>query len=294
MGETERVQRAAGSRVRRWLRPRRLAAIAVVLVLLALGAFGALYSGVYNVASTDPHLPFVPLVFEYGMIRSVTARAEEVAVPDLESELMVERGFRLFRQHCVQCHGAPGVGRDAVGMGLTPAPANLAYTARIWSAAEIFWITSNGVKMTGMPSWKHKLSEDDLWSLVAFIKTLPRLSTADYRALDERWPGDAAPAIPEPPDGLGDPEHGKVLLQQYACNGCHEIPGVIGVSKAAGPPLGGIARRSYLAGLLPNTRENMTLWIRHPQRVDPLSAMPDLGVTPQDAEDMVAYLITLD
>jgi cytochrome c1 len=60
-----------------------------------------------------------------------------------------------------------------------------------------------------------------------------------------------------------------------------------------GPPLKGIASRLMLGGVLPNSEENMVRWIRFPQEVTPLTAMPDLGVTERDARDMAAYLATL-
>lgn len=50
----------------------------------------------------------------------------------------------------------------------------------------------------------------------------------------------------------------------------------------------------YIAGMLPNNPQSMLLWIREPQRVDPLTAMPSMSVTEADARDIAAYLYTLD
>jgi cytochrome c2 len=97
-----------------------------------------------------------------------------------------------------------------------------------------------------------------------------------------------------PPALDGKPESGKLLLRQFACSACHEIPGVAGARGNVGPPLGGIARRVYIAGVLPNTPERMASFIRNPQAADPRSAMPDMGVTAEHARDMVAYLYTLE
>jgi hypothetical protein len=47
-----------------------------------------------------------------------------------------------------------------------------------WSDAELFWIVQNGVRLTGMPSWKSSISENDTWKLVRFIHNLPRLDAA--------------------------------------------------------------------------------------------------------------------
>lgn len=88
----------------------------------------------------------------------------------------------------------------------------------------------------------------------------------------------------------GDVERGRLLLRQFGCGNCHTIPGVEAAEGRVGPPLAQLKRRVYLAGVLPNTRDNLVRWIRHPQQVQPGTAMPDLGVSQPHALDIVAYL----
>ena len=91
----------------------------------------------------------------------------------------------------------------------------------------------------------------------------------------------------------GNPERGRTLLVQYGCAYCHVIPRVDAPGGVFGPPLTNIGKRVYLAGVLPNSPENMTYWIRAPKAIKPQTAMPDLGVSETDARDMVAYLYRL-
>lgn len=91
-----------------------------------------------------------------------------------------------------------------------------------------------------------------------------------------------------------DIERGRELLWQFGCGSCHEIEGVIGGVGKVGPPLQGMARRVYIGGVLSNTPEHLAQWIRTPQAFDPPTAMPNLGVTPEQARDMAAYLYTLE
>jgi cytochrome c len=91
----------------------------------------------------------------------------------------------------------------------------------------------------------------------------------------------------------GDPDRGAELITSYGCSTCHVVPGVDGADGLVGPPLDKIALRTYLAGELTNSAANMQRWIRDPQQVEPGTAMPDLDVTEQDAEDITAYLYTL-
>ncbi len=165
-------------------------------------------------------------------------------------------------------------------------------TAREWRAAEIYWVTRNGLKMTGMPAWGMRFTDDELWAIVAFVKTLPQLTATGYRLMH------ASAAAPERPAGdstrPGNPARGVLAMQQYACTTCHVIPGLVGSRAYVGPPLTGIARRKYLAGTLPNSPENMVRWIREPKSISPDTLMPDLSVSDEHARDIAAYLLTAD
>ena len=147
-----------------------------------------------------------------------------------------------------------------------------------------------------MPAWQYRLSDRDLWAIVAFLRQLPKLSPADYAELVRLHP-ETAPAgrsDAQASEGVGDADRGKLALSQYACTTCHVIPGVPGAYAPVGPTLARMARRAFIAGLLPNTPENMARWLREPETVVPHTAMPTLGVTAQDARDMAAYLENLD
>jgi len=96
-----------------------------------------------------------------------------------------------------------------------------------------------------------------------------------------------------PPPPAGDIARGRALLHQYGCGYCHSIRGVDAARGNVGPPLDDVGRRVYLAGALPNTPEQMARWIRAPQAYRPGTAMPDVNVSEEDANDMVAYLYRL-
>ena len=91
----------------------------------------------------------------------------------------------------------------------------------------------------------------------------------------------------------GNAQQGRQALQDYGCHSCHTIPGVPGADATVGPPLNDWADRHYIAGRLPNTAENLLLFVQFPQTVSPGIAMPDMDVTEQDARDIGAYLYTL-
>jgi cytochrome c2 len=91
----------------------------------------------------------------------------------------------------------------------------------------------------------------------------------------------------------GEPERGRALIRGYGCHTCHTIPGVPGADGMVGPPLDKIAGRTYLAGRLPNSPQNLMRWIRDPQGISPGTAMPNMHVSEKDGRDIAAYLYTL-
>ena len=91
----------------------------------------------------------------------------------------------------------------------------------------------------------------------------------------------------------GNPARAPALMRQYGCAGCHTIPGVAGAEGKIGPPLTGMASRMYVGGVALNTPDNLIRWIVNPKAIDPHTAMPAVGVTPDQARDIAAYLYTL-
>jgi cytochrome c len=91
----------------------------------------------------------------------------------------------------------------------------------------------------------------------------------------------------------GDPSLGEDLLRGYTCGGCHVIPGVSAADGQVGPPLNDWASRSYIAGAVWNTPENLMRFIMDPAAIEPGTSMPDLDVREDQARHMTAYLFSL-
>lgn len=124
-----------------------------------------------------------------------------------------------------------------------------------------------------------------LWALGAALMILPVVAVTAC----------ASTAPPPPPESRnGRPDRGAELITRYGCGSCHTIPGVNRADGLVGPPLTRFGARSYVAGQLPNNADNLRRWISDPQAVEPGTAMPNLGVTAIDAQDIAAYLYTLD
>src|SRR5215207_8388336 len=144
------------------IRPRTmLIGAALSGAVVAAGGAAFVYSGIYDVSAVDQHTKPVYWLIELTMRRAVAVRAKEIKTPDLTGAETIDRGFAAYVRNCEQCHGGPGVSPGPAALGLMPVPAYLVPTGRDWPAAEVHWVVKNGIKATGMPAWKHRMSDDE-------------------------------------------------------------------------------------------------------------------------------------
>ena len=140
-----------------------LIAYAVLAAAVVLGALGFIYSGVYNVAADQEVGALKHWILSTTMERSVEARLDEVDVPDLEREELIQSGATHYDQMCVHCHGAPGAKPGEIAQGLNPQPPELAKMEEDEDPAELFWVTKHGIEMTGMPAWGVTHDDESIW-----------------------------------------------------------------------------------------------------------------------------------
>jgi mono/diheme cytochrome c family protein len=156
-----------------------LAALAVVVV----AALAITYSGSYNVAANVPDAGIVKWLLATNMERSVMNHARGIKAPAQLTDEQARQGFRIYKETCVYCHGAPG--KDAGAKGLNPEPPYLPDTVGRWTNAQLFWIIKNGIKMTGMASYGAVHNDDEIWALVAFVQLLPKMTEEQYVKMEQ-------------------------------------------------------------------------------------------------------------
>jgi len=177
-----------------------------VAVVTSIAIVGFAYSGIYDISADSAHSGFTKWLFSTTKHASVALQASDIEVPDLDDDALILAGINDFNGMCVACHGAPGQAAEAMGKGMNPAPPDLAEEAEELSAAELFWVTKHGIKMTGMPAWGVTHDDDTIWPVIAFIKKLPELDAAQYQEMLTRAGGlghhadDAATSNEQPPE----------------------------------------------------------------------------------------------
>lgn len=108
---------------------------------------------------------------------------------------------------------------------------------------------------------------------------------AGCRDNDERFSARQVPG--------GHAKNGRNYMEAAGCGSCHLIPGVVNARGMVGPSLEHFAQRSFIAGEVPNSTDNLVIWIVNSPSIEPNTVMPVLGVTASQARDIAAYLYQL-
>ena len=160
---------------------------AIVLGGMAMVAFA--YSGIFNIAATAQHDPLTSWFLTMTRNRSIEVRAQGIDIPDLENEQLQLAGINDFDSMCADCHTAPGRPKSSLARGLNPPAPDLAESALAKPPEVLFWVTKNGIRMTGMPAWGLSHGDDDIWPVIAFLQVLPDLDGAAYQEMKEEANG---------------------------------------------------------------------------------------------------------
>ncbi len=164
-----------------------LSCLAIALVTVAVvGLF--IGGGFYDMGADTHHWPATSLVLETLRDRSVKRHSESLQTPDLTDEALVLKGAGQYAAMCTACHLAPGHKTSELRPGLYPLPPDLTRVRVDPRAA--FWAIKHGIKMSAMPAWGGSHDDATIWSMVAFLQTLPALNAEQYKAIVARAPPD--------------------------------------------------------------------------------------------------------
>jgi mono/diheme cytochrome c family protein len=164
----------------------------VAVVLLVVGAIAGafVYTGIYNIGADAPHSRLVYGLLQELREKAIARGARSVTVPDdLNDPKRIAAGAGLYNEMCTGCHLGPGIEPSEMSQGLYPAAPQLARADDL-SSAEQFWVIKHGVKLTAMPAWGKTHNDELIWDMVAFIRQMPKMSPAQYKATVASAPED--------------------------------------------------------------------------------------------------------
>jgi mono/diheme cytochrome c family protein len=148
----------------------------VMAFLLVLGA-GWLYFrfGHPPVATEDKPFPMEAQIVKVPLNARIDREMEKP--PFAGSEEVYVSGAMVYKENCAQCHGVPGQDVDYAKWMYPVAPQLFKKHAKgnvvgvsDDEPGETFWKVKNGIRLTGMPSFQHTLSNEEMWDVTLLLK----------------------------------------------------------------------------------------------------------------------------
>jgi mono/diheme cytochrome c family protein len=102
-------------------------------------------------------------------------RSSREGIPPVPTNLQesIAEGDKLYATDCSMCHGADGHTSSDAGRWMYPRASDLTSPeVQRYSGRELFWIVKNGIRLSGMPAFGRVESDEHIWNLVNYLRTL--------------------------------------------------------------------------------------------------------------------------
>jgi thiosulfate dehydrogenase len=159
--------------------------LGVIVTLLVI--VGAVYfyfaTGSAPVATSAQAMPFektlARMSLEKRMEKEAPKNAPFQATPDMYMDAAHE-----YVEHCAMCHGLPGKPMPDMAQSMFPHPPALWEGKGVTDdpPGETWWVIENGIRLTGMPSFKNHMDEKEKWQMALFLHDANKLpaNVTDY------------------------------------------------------------------------------------------------------------------
>lgn len=168
-----------------------------LLVPVAVVAY--LVSGRAPVAVSDPPMPFEAFIAGTALSRRIQKEAPTRDVTGMSTADVVA-GASVYQKNCAMCHGLPNQPASAIANSIfPPAPELFSPKGMVTDdpAGETYWKVKNGIRLSGMPSFKAILSDDQIWQVVGVVARADKLPPEAQGALKPAAPAAVLASTPK-------------------------------------------------------------------------------------------------
>jgi mono/diheme cytochrome c family protein len=111
----------------------------------------------------------------YWIKRNVTVKGKGNRNPLAQSPEIVAAGRSAFSDYCIVCHGLDGqnTGVPFADSMSPPVPSLASENVQRYTDGQLKWIIENGIEPSGMPASRSILSDEEMWSIVEYLRHLP-------------------------------------------------------------------------------------------------------------------------
>jgi thiosulfate dehydrogenase len=153
--------------------------IVVAVAAIAGGVYFYFATGAAPVATSASPMPFEQKLAQMALNARIEKEAPKTT-PIQADEANLIAGARIYADHCAVCHSLPGEPPTAIANGMFPTPPTLFQGKGVTDdpPGETFWKALNGIRLTGMPSFKGSLSDTQLWQVALLLANADKISPA--------------------------------------------------------------------------------------------------------------------
>jgi mono/diheme cytochrome c family protein len=107
--------------------------------------------------------------------RHITVKGTDVPNPLAGNAQTLKEGKEAFGHYCIVCHGLDGqnTGVPFAANLSPPVPSLASKEVQGYSDGQLKWIIENGIAPSGMPASHGILNDDEMWSIVVYLRHLP-------------------------------------------------------------------------------------------------------------------------
>jgi mono/diheme cytochrome c family protein len=139
------------------------------------------------------------------------------SIPVAADETTYLAGAQVYQDHCAICHGLPNVDQTPMARGMFPKPPALFKGKGVTDdpAGETYWKVANGIRLTGMPEFKHSLNDTQMWQVSLLLANADKISDA---VKDKLKPPSSAgtPGVAAPPATHVPTKPGRVPISPHS------------------------------------------------------------------------------
>ncbi|MBZ5698021.1 MAG: cytochrome c [Acidobacteriia bacterium] len=176
-----------------------VAGFLVGVLLLVGGVYYYFASGMAPAAAGDPPMPFEEKLANKSLNAHINkANVPPPAIPANEETFVA--GAKVYKEHCAGCHGLPDQPPPAIANHMYP-HATLMFRGRGVTddpPEESYWKAVNGVRLTGMPSFKNVLTDTQLWQVCQLVAHASEISDSVKKELTPEPAPATQPLAPSP------------------------------------------------------------------------------------------------
>lgn len=151
--------------------------VIVGVLLVFAGALVFFATGMVPVATSASAMPFEKQFAKMALDARIEKEMPKT-VPVQANETTYMAGAMVYNDNCAACHGAPGKPVPTFAKGMYPKPPQLFKGKGVTDdpPGETYWKVANGIRLTGMPSFKGSLSDTEMWQVSVLLANADKAS----------------------------------------------------------------------------------------------------------------------